>query len=129
MPIAKTQGSKKHAPKKNVALRAKTKTVAKRRSVKRVHTHSPVIVSVCRHVCTPEERFWINNGPIIESIAELRTALVAMSDDQFRYHAEGEINDFAEWLRHSLCHLDCAQKIAMARTRVGALRALATCDC
>jgi len=87
----------------------KTKTAGKERS-KDAHS------SQC---------FWVNNGPICRNIKELRDALSTMSDEQFDYHTKRDGNDFVRWIRDVLGMKECAGKVARAKTRAGALRALA----
>ncbi len=73
-----------------------------------------------------ESCFWVNNGPVVESIAGLKRTLAKMSDEQFVHHT-GSGNDFARWLHDVLHHSDCARRITRAKTAQGALRVLMVC--
>lgn len=89
--------------------------------------HAAAHRSTARSESLPEESFWVNNGPVCCSIAELREAIKEMSDEQYAYHTRRDGNDFARWLSESLGHHECAQKLSRAKTRAGAVRALASC--
>jgi hypothetical protein len=102
---------KKAAPKKTVrTARART-----------VRTH-------VRHEARDGESFWVYNGPVCSTIAQLRAAIASMTDEQFAYHTQRSGNDFAAWMECSMEHPKCAARLAKARTRAGALRAIAICE-
>lgn len=127
--IKKRKAVAKKTPKRAVAkktVRPKTRTIAKVHVAK---TKPGVRIVPIRHEAPADEYFWVNNGPVLRSIPELKQALVHMSDDQYRYHTGRDGNDFAKWIKHSLSHHDCASKIEKAKTRAGAMRALSTCNC
>lgn len=64
-----------------------------------------------------DQRFWIYNGPVLESIVDLRDALVAITDEQFNHHINLEKNDFANWVENVLQEPALAQKMRSYRTR------------
>lgn len=70
--------------------------------------------------------FWVNNGPVVGSISELKCAFATMSGEQFAHHT-GNGNDFAAWLHDVLHHRDCAKRVARARSARGASRVLDSC--
>lgn len=110
---------------KSAAL-AKQKTVRKPRAKKATKN-----VSYCFtvDVAPPDQCFWVNEGPVVKDVAELRQALREMTEEQFRYHAmDRGVNDFAKWMDEVLGHCMCAAKVAKAKTRESAVRALATCS-
>ena len=88
-------------------------------------------VSACSCVtrCTPEEAFWINNGPVVSSVAELRDAIAKISVEQYQYHTTREGNDFARWLRDCLGDAARAKSLESAKTKAAAVRALSGTCC
>ena len=46
----------------------------------------------------PEKRFFLHDGKILGSLAELRDELRVMDDALFYYHATPARNDFADWI-------------------------------
>ncbi len=100
-----------------VAQRANRKSVAsrgrKRRAAgPRALVHAP-----------PEKCFWVNCGPVLKNLRELRDALAySVSDAQFAHHVGAGRNDFANWVEGVLDDAACAQGLRRAKTRVRALR-------
>ncbi len=83
----------------------------------------------CIAEASADKAFWVNNGPVVNTLDGLRDALSHMSDEQFEYHTKRAGNDFAKWVDEVLCHGSCATKLGSAKTRTGAIRAIATCTC
>jgi hypothetical protein len=125
-PTTKTSASKTVAPKKVAKPVAVKKTTAKKAVAKK--TSTPMKCATCAGITTQEQAFWVNNGPVIDSLMGLRQALQDMSDEQFAYHTARAGNDFASWVRDCLGDVTCAVRIAKARTRDGAVRAI-VCTC
>ena len=74
----------------------------------------------------PDKAFWVNFGPVIKNLRELRDALAdGMSDEQFAHHVTGDRNDFASWVDHVLGDAKCAKALRKARSRAEALRVVA----
>lgn len=116
------------APKKTDASKvskkaAKKVTPKKKAPQAQAHTTCP-----CATVCKAAEAFWINNGPVVHSVAELKVALGEISDEQFAYHTKRAGNDFACWLRDCLGDDVTAGRIEKAHGRSSAARAL-SCSC
>ncbi len=63
--------------------------------------------------CSDEESFWINYGPIINSLSELIEAIEQMKTYTFRYHVnqDNNKNDFADWIRSSLDDNELAMRL------------------
>lgn len=132
MPATK-KAAKKAAPKKSAV--SSTKKTAKK-TVKKVakkaakKTSSAKVVTTkaapcaCACVVRDEEAFWIHNGPVVHSVAELIVVLGEITDEQFAYHTKRAGNDFARWLRDCLGDEHTAARIEKARGRGGAARAL-----
>ena len=69
--------------------------------------------------------FWVNHGPVLKDLRELRDALVSgISEEQFAFHAGAGKNDFATWVDHVLGDAKCAVSLRRARTRAAAARAV-----
>lgn len=74
----------------------------------------------------PDKCFWVNGGPILKNLRDLRDALAqSVSDEQFAYHVGGERNDFALWVEEVLSDATCAKALRRARTRQAAVKAVA----
>lgn len=74
-----------------------------------------------------EQCFWVNNGPVVKSVPELRQALKEMSDEQYAYHTKRNGNDFSKWAEDIIQCPECAASLRKGRTRKGAIRALDSC--
>lgn len=127
----KTAAAPSTARKVSTAKRVGAKTnVGQKQQAKKVFEAVSGTADVCAHacacgrVCRDGEAFWVNHGPVIDSIAGLKEALSSMSDEQFAYHTMRDGNDFARWLRDSLDDTVCAARIEKAKTRAAAARAL-----
>lgn len=83
--------------------------------------------TVASKEAAPESCFWVCNGPVVKNIAELASAVEAMSDEQFDHHTKRDGNDFARWIDEVLQESACAKKIAKIKTRAGLLKALKSC--
>ena len=75
----------------------------------------------------PDRCFWINHGPVVKNLRELRDALAqSVSDAQFAHHVGAGKNDFANWVEAVLDDALCARALRRAKTRLAALRAVET---
>ena len=73
----------------------------------------------------PEKCFWVNHGPVLKNLGELRDALAQhISDAQFAHHVGAGRNDFADWVEGVLEEAACAKALRRAKTREAALRAV-----
>jgi hypothetical protein len=72
-------------------------------------------------VCANDEQcFWVSDGQILKNLEELASALKAMHQDLFTYHAKGKNNDFADWVEHVLADEACAADLRKTRSQNGA---------
>jgi len=46
----------------------------------------------------PEKAFWLNDGRMLKNLKELAQALETMDGALWSFHANGERNDFANWV-------------------------------
>lgn len=60
--------------------------------------------------------FWVNNGPILKNLIDLKNAFERMTHQQYIYHANDKKNDFARWVDEVLRDKKCAIEIAFAKT-------------
>lgn len=70
-----------------------------------------------------EKRFFVHNGTALSDLRELRDALAckAINDEQFFHHVQAGRNDFAEWIRHVLGDVKCADSLRRTKSRKGVL--------
>ena len=72
----------------------------------------------------PDKAFWVNRGPVLTDLRQLRDALARdISDEQFGHHVTEDRNDFAMWVEEVLGNAECANALRHARSRNEALRA------
>lgn len=114
--------TKKGSTKKVVSKKQATKPRAKKvvRPMKKEE-------HVCNQTCNPEHSFWVNNGPVVSTVCDLREAIKSMSDEQYQYHTLRAGNDFASWVRDCVGDAKLAERLAQSKTRAAAARVLGTC--
>lgn len=66
---------------------------------------------------TPENCFWINNGPIVGNISELPEAIEGVDDDTFRHHLNNDKNDFAVWIAEVLGDHTLAKRVSKSKSK------------
>ena len=71
-----------------------------------------------------DKAFWVNNGPVLQSLRELETALVKMTEEQFRHHVDTNKNDFASWIEEVLRDKACARDVRLSNTIDKTIRAV-----
>ena len=64
---------------------------------------------------SPEQCFWVNNGPVIKNLSEMADSLACMNDDIFKHHVNKEKNDFGNWVRDVLKDEELANDITSVR--------------
>jgi hypothetical protein len=75
----------------------------------------------------PDKCFWVNHGPVIRNLRELRDALAyTISEAQFAHHVTAHKNDFAAWVEAVLDDAPCAKALGRAKSRAAALKVVAT---
>jgi hypothetical protein len=58
-----------------------------------------IIKSAKVSVCSQDKSFFVSDGSVYASLAELAKGLRKMHPDTFKYHANAEKNDFANWVK------------------------------
>ena len=66
---------------------------------------------------SPEQCFWVNNGPVIKNLSEMADSLACMNDDIFKHHVNKEKNDFGNWVRDVLKDAELADEIAGIKSK------------
>jgi hypothetical protein len=108
----KTIKPKKVVAKKKEVKKAPPKTV----SVKKTASKKKPLLIV-----TGESCFWVNNGPSLCSMKDLRDALLAMSEEQYIHHAGMGRNDFSSWVKDVLGDKQCSADLLKAKNIKDAL--------
>ena len=70
----------------------------------------------------PEKCFWVHDGPVLSSIADLSRVLKVMPPAQFFHHVNSEKNDFARWVEDVFGETMLARRLRRTKTRAGAYR-------
>ncbi len=68
--------------------------------------------------------FWINNGPVLKNLKDLKESLLIMSKETFNYHVNKEKNDFAAWIKEVLKDNALANKLAKIKTLKSTIKAI-----
>jgi hypothetical protein len=66
--------------------------------------------------------FWCSDGKVIKNLKELASALKEMTEEIYLRHANGEKNDFSNWVRDVIGDVTLAYQLKKAKTRVTAAR-------
>ena len=77
-----------------------------------------------KYLCdtSPEQCFWVNNGPILKNIEELANALPEMSNDIFHHHVNNEKNDFSNWVKDVIGDDKLANDLLSSKTKDSAVK-------
>ncbi len=75
----------------------------------------------------PEDKvFWVNGGQVLRNLKELGEALNTMSDEAYTYHANGQKNDFIQWVRDVIGDDKLAGKLKGISTRAQVAKAVSS---
>jgi hypothetical protein len=72
-------------------------------------------------IVTGESCFWVNNGPSLCSMKDLRDTLRTMSEEQYIHHTGMGRNDFSSWVSTVLAHKKCSTDLLKAKNIKDAL--------
>jgi hypothetical protein len=75
-------------------------------------------------IVTGDSCFWVNNGPSLCSLKDLRDTLLVMSEEQYIHHAGMGRNDFSSWVKDVLGDKKCAVGLLKAKNIKDALSAV-----
>src|SRR3989338_9250788 len=73
---------------------------------------------------SPEQCFWVNNGPVLKNMEELADALQQMNDETYTYHANKEKNDFSRWIADIFQDQKLANDLLSSRNKESAVKKL-----
>src|SRR3989344_979980 len=73
---------------------------------------------------SPEQCFWVNNGPVLKNIEELADALQQMNDETYFHHANKEKNDFSKWIGDIFQDQKLANDLLSSRNKESAVKKL-----
>jgi hypothetical protein len=73
-----------------------------------------------------EQAFWVNDGCVVRNLKELNEEFKHMSNDIYIYHANGEKNDFATWIKDVYGDEVLAANLRAAMNKEQAARAVAS---
>ncbi len=105
--IAKKKTVKKTSRRKNIGVK---KIALKKRGKK-------VLVIAVGDTC-----FWVNYGPALRDLLELRNTLREINEEQFKHHVNEIRNDFADWVGDVLEDKKTALQIKKTKTINSMLR-------
>lgn len=71
-----------------------------------------------------ESCFWVNNGPVLKNLEDLKKSLLAMGKETFDYHVNKEKNDFAVWVKNVLQDKALSGKLAKIKTVKSTIKAV-----
>jgi len=104
---------------KKVVRKKTTKTTSvKKRTVKKAVRLKKLVVANNEHC------FWVNNGPILQTLEDLRSALKTIGSNEYYYHVHEDRNDFSVWVHHVLKDKKCAETLGKAKSQTEALKAV-----
>ncbi|MBI2541690.1 hypothetical protein HYV80_03200 [Candidatus Woesearchaeota archaeon] len=73
---------------------------------------------------SPEQSFWVNNGPILKNLEELADALPNIGEDTFKHHVSSEKNDFSSWIKEVIGDQKLANDLLSSKSKESAVKKL-----
>jgi len=71
----------------------------------------------------PDDKvFWCGDGRVFKSLKDLATALNDMTEEIYLRHANGDRNDFSNWVHDVVGDVTLAYQLRKAKSRVTAAR-------
>ncbi|SRR3989338_489867 len=64
--------------------------------------------------------FWINNGPVVKNLDELKQAIRTIDMKTFGHHFNKEKNDFAKWIEDVVGDHSLANSLSRAKSQKSA---------
>jgi len=110
--VKKTVKNVKKVAKKKVVKKI---SVQKRGGVKKVVSKKrgkKVLI-----IATEDRCFWVNHGPTLKNLLELRDTLLEINENQFKHHVNKVRNDFADWVEGVLQDKKTALRIKKTKTK------------
>jgi len=66
-----------------------------------------------------QARFFVNDGTVIDSLADLPKELRRMPTEVFEQHVSSQRHDFANWVDSTIGHKVLADKMRLCTSKVG----------
>jgi len=73
-------------------------------------------------IAPDNDAFWVNLGPVIKNLKELKEVLKTINDQQYSHHVNSQKNDFAKWVKEILRDADCSRELLRCQNRYAALK-------
>lgn len=70
----------------------------------------------------PDQRFWVNNGPILRNLEDLANFLPNIKDEAFRHHVNRDKNDFSTWINDVIGDKALANELVSSKSRDSAIK-------
>lgn len=72
-----------------------------------------------------DKQFWCRDGRTLKSLPELGVALIQMTEETYRYHANENKNDFSKWVSDVIGDVELAKALQKSTSRVQAAKTVA----
>ena len=73
---------------------------------------------------SPEQSFWVNNGPVLKNLNDLADFLPQMNNDTYSHHANKEKNDFSKWVNDIIGDKKLANELLSSKSRTSTAKKL-----
>lgn len=74
--------------------------------------------------CHKDKHFWCADGKIFDSLESMLAGLRVMDYGTFKYHANGQKNDFSRWVCDVFLQGDLADAMEKSKTKAEAIHRL-----
>ncbi len=74
--------------------------------------------------CDAEKSFYVSDGSVYSTLAQLAKGLKKMHPDTYAYHANEQKNDFHNWVKDVFGEQKLAQKLLSAKDKVQSAKAV-----
>lgn len=71
---------------------------------------------------SPEQCFWVNNGPVLKNIEELANYAPNMPNETFQHHVSNDKNDFSSWIKDVIGDRKLADELLSSKSRDSAVK-------
>jgi hypothetical protein len=106
----------------DVTKKSAVKKVAKRSTLKTTSIpvvklgHNKAVTKKTLRTAPDEKKFWLSNGEIIDSLANLADSFAKMDALIYRHHVNESKNDFALWVEQVLEDGKCAEALRRSKS-------------
>lgn len=71
---------------------------------------------------SPEQSFWVNNGPVLKNLNELADFLPQMNNDIYSHHVNKDKNDFSKWVNDIIGDQKLANDLLSSKNKESAVK-------